>query len=148
LFFVKDFLWTMDRDKNGHDGLNGQEWTAEWTMDNGRWTMDDGQRLCSFRANPNIADPTDLLDPADLTDPSEKTTAKTTNPRAISSVEATTPIKNFRVFSCGSWLKNGLWAPAHAKPFRAFRGQKWVCAFAYAVFQNLRVKIRRSSPVA
>ena len=28
----------MDRDKNGHDGLNGQEWTAEWTMDNGRWT--------------------------------------------------------------------------------------------------------------
>jgi hypothetical protein len=40
-FFVKDFLWTMDRDKNGHDGLNGQEWTAEWTMDdglNGQWT--------------------------------------------------------------------------------------------------------------
>jgi hypothetical protein len=59
---VKDFLWTMDRDKNGHDGLNGQEWTAEWTMD-------DGQRLCrAFRANPNIADPTDP------TDQSEKAT--------------------------------------------------------------------------
>jgi len=42
-FFQKDFLWTMDRDKNGHDGLNGQEWTAEWTMDNGQWTMDNGQ---------------------------------------------------------------------------------------------------------
>jgi len=41
-FFVKDFLWTMDRDKNGHDGQNGQEWTAEWTMD-------DGQRLCPFQ---------------------------------------------------------------------------------------------------
>jgi hypothetical protein len=28
-------------DKNGHDGRNGQEWTAEWTMDNGqKWTMD------------------------------------------------------------------------------------------------------------
>jgi hypothetical protein len=42
-FFVKDFLWTMDRDKNGHDGLNGQEWTAEWTMDDGQWTMDNGR---------------------------------------------------------------------------------------------------------
>jgi hypothetical protein len=51
---VKDFLWTMDRDRNGHDGRNGQEWTAEWTMDNGQgqgqewtrwteWTMDNGQ---------------------------------------------------------------------------------------------------------
>jgi hypothetical protein len=38
LFFVQDFLWTMDRDRNGHDGPNGQEWTAEWTMDDGRWT--------------------------------------------------------------------------------------------------------------
>jgi hypothetical protein len=36
-------LWTMDRDKNGHDGRNGQEWTAEWTMDDGRWTMDNGR---------------------------------------------------------------------------------------------------------
>jgi hypothetical protein len=35
-FFVKDFLWTMDRDRNGHDGPNGQEWTAEWTMDRDR----------------------------------------------------------------------------------------------------------------
>jgi len=25
-------------DKNGHDGRNGQEWTAEWAMDDGRWT--------------------------------------------------------------------------------------------------------------
>jgi hypothetical protein len=32
-FFVQDFLWTMDRDRNGHDGPNGQEWTTEWTMD-------------------------------------------------------------------------------------------------------------------
>jgi len=33
---------TMDEmDKNGL--LNGQEWTAEWTMDNGQWTMDNGQ---------------------------------------------------------------------------------------------------------
>jgi len=30
----------MDRDRNGHDGPNGQEWTAKWTMDNGQWTMD------------------------------------------------------------------------------------------------------------
>jgi len=45
-FFGKDFLWTMDRDRNGDDGLNGQEWTAEGTMDDGRWTMNDGQRLC------------------------------------------------------------------------------------------------------
>mgnify|MGYP007011701578 CR=1 FL=1 len=28
----------MDRDRNGHDGRNKQEWTAEWTMDDG--TMD------------------------------------------------------------------------------------------------------------
>jgi hypothetical protein len=58
-FFQKDFLWTMDRDKNGHDGLNGQGWTAEWTMDNGQWTMD--RDYVPFRANPNIADPSDLL---------------------------------------------------------------------------------------
>jgi hypothetical protein len=78
--------WTMDRDKNGHDGLNGQEWTAEWTMDNGQWTMDDGRWTMDdgrwtmdrgyvpFRANPNIADPTDptdLLDPSDPTDPTD-----------------------------------------------------------------------------
>ena len=30
-------------DKNGHDGRNGQEWTAEWTMDNGQeWTRTAG----------------------------------------------------------------------------------------------------------
>ena len=57
-------------------------------MDNGQWTMD--RDYVPFRANPNIADPTDP------TDPSEKTTAKTTNPLAISSVEAATPKK----FSC------------------------------------------------
>jgi hypothetical protein len=64
----------MDRDKNGHDGLNGQEWTAEWTMDDGRWTMDDGRwtmddgrwtmdrdYVAPFMANPNIADPADQL---------------------------------------------------------------------------------------
>jgi len=29
--------WTMDR--NGHHGRDGQEWTTEWTMDNGQeWT--------------------------------------------------------------------------------------------------------------
>ena len=33
----------MDRDRQGHDGRNGQEWTVEWTMDNGQWTMDNGQ---------------------------------------------------------------------------------------------------------
>jgi hypothetical protein len=37
LFFQKDFSWTMDRDKNGQDGRNGQEWIAEWTAE---WTMD------------------------------------------------------------------------------------------------------------
>jgi hypothetical protein len=89
-FFGKDFLWTMDRDKNGHDGLNGQEWTAEWTMDNGRWTMDDGRwtmdrdYVAPFRANPNIADQ------------SKKPIDQITNPRATSSVGAATPIKNFR----------------------------------------------------
>jgi hypothetical protein len=96
----------MDRDKNGHDGRNGQEWTAEWTMDNGRWTM-DRDYVASFRANPNIADPTDLLDPSDPTDLSEKATDQITNSRAIPSVEATT-LQIFRVF-------------------RAFRGQKISC---------------------
>ena len=52
----------MDRDKNGHDGLNGQEWTAEWTMD---------RDYVPFRANPNIADQTDPTDPTDLLDPSD-----------------------------------------------------------------------------
>jgi hypothetical protein len=78
----------MDRDKDGHDGLNGQEWTAEWTMDNGRWTMD--RDYVPFRANPNIADPTDLLDPSDPTDLSEKATDQITNSRAIPSVKAAT----------------------------------------------------------
>jgi hypothetical protein len=84
-------------DKNGHDGQNGQEWTAEWTMDNGReWTMDNGQRLCrTLRADSNIADPSD---------PSEKPIGQITNSRAISSVEAAT-LQIFRAF-------------------RAFRGQK------------------------
>ncbi len=71
----------------------------------------DRDYVAPFRVNPNIADltdPTDLLDPADLTDPSEKTTAKTTNSRAISSVEAANPRKKFRAF-------------------RAFRGQKMGC---------------------
>jgi len=38
--------WTMDRDRDrdrDRNGRNGQEWTAEWTMDNGQWTMDNGQ---------------------------------------------------------------------------------------------------------
>jgi hypothetical protein len=39
-------------DKDGL--LNGQ-----WTMDNGQWTMD--RDYVPFRANPNIADPSDLL---------------------------------------------------------------------------------------
>jgi hypothetical protein len=110
---VKDFLWTMDRDKNGHDGLNGQEWTAEWTMDNGRWTMD--RDYVPFRANPNIADP------SDPTDQSEKTIDQITNPRAISSVKAAT-LQNFPSFPCFPWTKNGLWAAAHAKSFRVVRG--------------------------
>jgi hypothetical protein len=78
----------MDRDKDGHDGLNGQEWAAKWTMDNGRWTMD--RDYVPFRANPNIADPTDLLDPSDPTDLSEKATDQITNSRAIPSVKAAT----------------------------------------------------------
>jgi hypothetical protein len=56
-----------------------------------------------FRANSGIVDPTDLLDP---TDPSEKPTKQTEIPLAGSSVKAATPIKNFRGFSCISWLKN------------------------------------------
>ena len=43
-----------------------------------------------FRANPNIADPTDLLDPSDPTDLSEKATDQITNSRAIPSVKAAT----------------------------------------------------------
>jgi len=62
-------------------------------MDNGQWT-----EIMShpFRADSNIADPTDQ---------SEKTIDRITNSRAIPSVKAATPIKNFRAFSCGSWLK-------------------------------------------
>jgi hypothetical protein len=51
-FFWKDFLWTMDRDRNGHDGRNGQEWTAEWTMDYGQWTEIMSR---PYRANPNTS---------------------------------------------------------------------------------------------
>ena len=30
-------------DRNGHDGRNRQEWTAEWTMDDGQeWTRTAG----------------------------------------------------------------------------------------------------------
>ena len=86
----------MDRDKNGHDGLNGQEWTADGLL-NGQWTM-DRDYVAPYRANPNIADPTDL---------SEKATDQITNSRAIPSVEAAT-IQIFR-------------------DFRAFRGQKIGC---------------------
>jgi hypothetical protein len=86
---------------------------GQWTMDNGQWTMDNGQwtmdrdYVAPFRANPNIADPTDLLDPADPTDRSEKPIGQITNSRAIPSVEAAT-LQIFRVF-------------------RAFRGQKMGC---------------------
>jgi hypothetical protein len=38
-------------------------------MDNGQWTMD--RDYVPFRANPNIADPTDPTDPTDLLDPSD-----------------------------------------------------------------------------
>jgi hypothetical protein len=34
---------------------------------NGQWTM-DRDYVAPFRANPNIADPTDLLDPSDPSD--------------------------------------------------------------------------------
>jgi hypothetical protein len=78
-----------------------------------------------FRANSNIAnptDPTDLLDPTDPTDRSEKPIGQITNPRVISSVRATTPIKIFVSFRVFSLLKNGLWALARAKPVRVVRG--------------------------
>ncbi len=99
----------MDRDENGHDGLNGQEWTAEWTMDDGQWTM-NRDYVAPFRANPNIADPTDptdLLDPSDPTDLSEKATDQITNSRAIPSGKATTP-QIFRAFRAFRGQKNGL----------------------------------------
>jgi hypothetical protein len=101
--------WTMD------DG----QWTmdnGQWTMDNGRWTM-DRDYVAPFRANPNIADPSDPTDP---TDQSEKATDQITNSRAISSVKATTPYKNFRVFSCGSWLKTFL-DGGYRKPAKIIR---------------------------
>ena len=76
---------TMDRmDKNGR--LNGQ------------WTMDRDYVPFRARANPNIADPTDLLDPSDPTDQSEKTIDQIINSRAIPSVKAATPIKIFVPF--------------------------------------------------
>ena len=86
----------MDRDRNGHDGRNGQEWTAEWTMDNGQWTMDNGRwteimsRLSGLILN--------IADPSDPTDQSEKTIDQITNSRAIPSVKAATPIKIFVPF--------------------------------------------------
>jgi len=46
---------------------------GQWTMDDGRWTM-GRDYVVPFRANPNIADPTDLLDQSDPTDLSEKAT--------------------------------------------------------------------------
>ena len=42
-------------------------------------------------------------------------------PQAISSVEAAI-LQNFPSFPCFPWTKNGLWALAHAKSFRVFRG--------------------------
>jgi hypothetical protein len=55
-----------------------------------------------FRADSNIADPTDPTDPTDLLDPfdpsyqSEKPIDQIINPRAIPSVKAAPPYKNFR----------------------------------------------------
>ena len=56
---------------------------GQWTMDDGQWTM-DRDYVAPFRANPNIADP------SDPTDQSEKTIGQITNPRAISSVKVAT----------------------------------------------------------
>jgi hypothetical protein len=84
-FFEKDFLWTMDRDRNGQDGRNGQKWTAEWTMDNGRWTMDSSGEHSGIERQTSIT---------------TGTVALLFKPHALPSVEATTPIKNFRAFSC------------------------------------------------
>ena len=64
--------WTMDRDRNGHDGQNEQEWTAEWTMDDRRWTG--------------------------MADPLERPTYHTTNLHAIPFVKAATSIKKLRAF--------------------------------------------------
>ena len=65
----------MDRDRNGRDGPNGQEWTAEWTMDRdyvaplqgfADGVIPDPGRcpglVCRalFRANPNIIGSADL----------------------------------------------------------------------------------------
>mgnify|MGYP000906380596 CR=1 FL=1 len=66
-------------------------------MDDGQWTM-DRDYVAPFRANPNIADP------SDPTDQSEKPIDQITNSRAIPSVEAAT-----------------------LQIFRAFRGQKIGC---------------------
>ena len=89
-------------DKNGL--LNGR-----WTMDNGRWTM-DRDYVAPFRADSNIADPTDLLDPSDPSDPSDPT-----NSTDQLSVSRPCPVRVPSVwgvgvsprqaFSCGSWLK-------------------------------------------
>jgi hypothetical protein len=59
----------------------------------------DRDYVAPYRANPNIADPTD---------PSEKPIGQITNPLALPSVRAATTIKIFRAF-------------------RAFRGQKMGC---------------------
>jgi hypothetical protein len=43
----------MDRDTNGHDGLKGQEWTAEWTMDDGQeWTRTAGDIFLCLSIRP------------------------------------------------------------------------------------------------
>jgi len=43
--------WTMDR--NGHDGRNRQEWTAEWTMDDGQeWTRTAGDIFLCLSIRP------------------------------------------------------------------------------------------------
>jgi hypothetical protein len=66
-------------------------------MDDGRWTGTgtrmDRDYVAPFRANPNIADP------SDPTDQSEKTIDQITNSRAIPSVKAATPIKIFVLLS-------------------------------------------------
>jgi len=90
---------------------------GQWTMDNGQWTMDNGQWTMDrdyvpFRANPNIADPTDP------TDQSEKPIGQITNSRAISSIEAAT-LQIFRVFHAFRGQKIDLRHP-RINPFEVF----------------------------
>ena len=81
-------------------------------MDNGQWTMD--RDYVPFRANPNIADPTDP------TNQSEKPIEQITNSRAIPSVEATT-LQIFRVFRAFRGQKMGCVRSVRAKSFRVVR---------------------------